>query len=171
LEEANYTKQVDDILLEEIKLAALKIVIDHNDSVLTARKDSLVNAYFLKIQAHENLQQYREGIQNCRNLLNLQLTDTITTVKALQKLSWLSLLAHSFTDAEQFALAGLKFSKNDPLLNRYWALSTIFQDRYDAQSLAKTFSLYPLDKNELLKLEKSNLPSSQMNKLMPFINK
>lgn len=171
LEEANYIKQVDDILLEEIKLAALKIVINHNDSVLTARKDSLVNAYFLKIQVHEDLQQYQEGIQNCRNLLNLQLTDTITTVKALQKLSWLSLLTHSFTDAEQFALAGLKFSKNDPLLNRYWALSTIFQDRYDAQSVAKTFSLYPLDKNELLKLEKINLPSAQINKLMPFIQK
>lgn len=171
LEDANYAKQVDDILLEEIKLAALKIVINHNDSVLTARKDSLVNAYFLKIQVHEDLQQYQEGIQNCRNLLSLQLTDTITTVKTLQKLSWLSLLAHSFTDAEQFALAGLKFSKNDPLLNRYWALSTIFMDKYDEKSVAKIFGIYPLNKNELLKLEKSNLPNAQINKLMPFIQK
>lgn len=171
LEEADYARQVDEILLEEIKLASLKDVVHHNDSVLSARKDSLIKTYFLKIQALEDSQQYQEGVQSCRNLLDLHLTDTITTIKVLQKLSWLSLLNHSFTDAEQFALLGLSLSKNDPMLNRYWAIVTIFKDAYDEKAITKIFTAYPIEKSELLKLEESNLPSAQINKLTPFVQK
>jgi hypothetical protein len=169
LEEANYAKQVDEILLEEIRLAALKNVIHHNDSVIVARKDSLLNAFFLKVQAHEDLQQFQEGIQACKYLLQLPLADTATTVKALQKLSWLSLLAHSFTDAEQFAQLGLTLQQNDPALNRYWALSNFLQDKHDEKAIVKTLTIYPLPAEEVSKLEKTNLPQPKIKKLSEFV--
>jgi hypothetical protein len=169
LEDANYAKQVDEILLEEIRLAALKNVILHNDSVIVARKDSLLNAFFLKVQAHEDLQQFQEGIQACKYLLQLPLADTATAVKALQKLSWLSLLVYSFGDAEQFAQLGLTLQQNDPALNRYWALSNFLQDKHDEKAIVKTLTIYPLPAEELSKLEKTNLPQPKIKKLSEFV--
>ena len=62
LDEADFEQQVADILLEQSKLTGLDSTIRFNDSVITQRKDALIKAAFLKIDAHLQLQQYQDGL-------------------------------------------------------------------------------------------------------------
>ena len=137
LEEANFEKQVEDILAEEVRLQALNNTIHHNDSVILQRRDSLIQAIFIKIEAHLQLNQYQYGINAAELTLKLN-PDTTDLVRTYNYLSWLYLLKQEFVQAHFYNQKGLVLNPQNEALQRYQAYIAFSQDKI--QDNKKAFS-------------------------------
>ncbi|MEN9611674.1 MAG: hypothetical protein RLZZ628_2488 [Bacteroidota bacterium] len=163
LEDANYAQKVEAILLEEIKLAELKLIIAWNDSVLHARRDSLVNAYWTQIAVLKSLRHYKKAQVSCDKILGFGLTDSVQILKTYQELAWLSLLNQDFDYGEIIVQKGLKF-KADVALERYRAYFGALQGKNNS-----AISKIPKNNHHKVIIQQDIIQFQQMGMLQQHI--
>lgn len=173
LNEVNWEARVDSILAEGVRLCALQQLIQHNDSVIAQRRDTLAAAIAVQVQAHLALRQFREALRASETQLQLYAHDASGLANAYRAAAWLALLAQEYAVAKHYATQVQRLvGESAPEAERYLTYAWFFLG--DLATAQNTMALWGKNTaarrgamEELAHLERAGLPAvAQLRNLL-----
>lgn len=171
LDEVNWEARVDSILGEEARLFALQQLIQHKDSAISLRRDSLAAAIWVITHSHFGLKHYREALRSGEKLIQLYFYDPILLADTYRKIAWLALAAQEFAVAKLYARQAQRIGVVlDPVSERYIAFACFFLgDEKAASEIIAAWQVQntqiTLALKELVELEQLDLSKKAIERL------